>query len=238
MKISKDILQHLHIETVYIVTSDNLYLCCPIEILKDRWSVACDSDNLEGKVRLKVKYHGSFIYLDSVITKKSQENLYSFTYEVVIDEEEWAKDRLKETFFRELQKIQEQTEGWNRRKEERYDIGLDEKRQKLINFKTTEQTLISDKTQLPCLVNNISFSGAKITTLEGNFSKDKKVCLNLSFVQPIEQIPLIGTIKSCVIKSTLEKKIVSILSLHFDVSPIEFKKRLDRFIKLLNGENL
>ena len=238
MKISKDILQHLHIETVYIVTNDNLYLCCPIEIIKDKWLVACDSDNLKGNVKLKVKYHGSFIYLDSLITKKSQENLYSFTYEIFIDEKELTKDRLKENFFIELHKIQQQTELWNRRKEERYDIGLDEKRQKLINFKTIEQTLISDKTQLPCLVNNISFSGAKITTLEGNFAKDKKVCLNLSFIQPIEQIPLIGTIKSCIIKSTLEKKIVSVLSLHFDISPIEFKKRLDRFIKLLDGENL
>lgn len=237
MKIIKDILQHLHIETVYIVTNDNLYLCCPVEIVKEKWFIACDSDNIGGKVRLKVKYHGSFIYLGSVITKKSQENLYSFTYELEIDKNEYTKDRLKENFFMELHKMQEQTEMWNRRKEERYDIGLDEKRQKLINFKTTEQTLITDKTQLPCLVNNISFSGAKITTLEGNFSKDKKVCLNLSFVQPIEQIPLIGTIKSCVIKSTQEKKIVSILSLHFDLSPIEFKKRLDRFIKLINGEN-
>lgn len=237
MKISKDILQHLHIETVYIVTGDNLYLCCPVEIQKEKWFIACDSDSLEGNVRLKVKYHGSFIYLDSLITKKSQENLYSFTYEVQINPEELKKDRFKETFFNELKNLQQQTEIWNRRKEERYDIGLDEKRQKLINFKTTEQTLISDKTPLPCLVNNVSYSGAKVTTLEGNFAKDKKVCLNLSFLQPIEQIPLIGTIKSCVIKSTLEKKIVSILSLQFDASPVEYKKRIDRFIKSLKGEN-
>lgn len=238
MKISKDILQHLHIETVYIVTGNNLYLCCPVEIAKGKWFIACDSDNIKGNVRLKVKYHGSFIYLDSVITKKSQKNLYSFTYELEIDKKEYTKDRLKESFFNELYKMHEQTEIWNRRKEERYDIGLDEKRQKLINFKTAEQTLISDKTPLPCLVNNVSYSGAKVTTLEGNFAKDKKVCLNLSFIQPIEQIPLIGTIKSCVIKSVEEKKIVSILSLQFDTSPIEFKKRLDRFIKLINGENL
>ena len=89
MKISKDILQHLHIETVYIVTTNNLYLCCPIEIQKEKWFIACDSDNLEGKINLKVKYHGSFIYLDSLIIKKNQENLYSFTYEIIINKEEY-----------------------------------------------------------------------------------------------------------------------------------------------------
>ena len=61
MKIYKDILKALSIDTVYILNKKTLYMCMPVEINKDRWSVLCDSDSIEGKSALKVKYHGSFI---------------------------------------------------------------------------------------------------------------------------------------------------------------------------------
>ena len=90
---------------------------------------------------------------------------------------------------------------YNRRKEERFEIGLDEQRIKAINFKDAEHKLIINKKQLPCVINNISYSGAKITTEEENFEVNKRIGLCLSFINPIEQVFLIGTIRNCFIKT-------------------------------------
>lgn len=238
MEFNKDILNFLNIETSYIVTEDKLCMCMPLRFSGLTFFVSSDSGDLTGKVKFKVKFHGSFIYLDSIIIKRTNETMYSFVYELGIMDYEKDKDSFKKTFFLQLKKMEEQSESWNKRKEIRYDIGLDEKLGELLNFKSMEQVLIADKIQLPCIINNISYSGAKITTLEGKFSKDKLVCLNLSFKNPIEQIPLVASIKNCFIKSTNEKKIISVLSIKYDYSPISYKQRIDSYIQALNERGM
>lgn len=233
MKISKDLLNALYIESIYLVLNNILYLCLPLEIKNTSWFVSCDSDNLQGKVKLKVKYKGSFVYLNALIIKKEQSSLYAFTYEVLIDENEINKDNFKSALFFNIKEMEKKAEAWNRRKENRYNIGIDEKRVSWINFKSPEQIVVIDKIQLPCVVNNLSYSGANITTLQGNFVKDKKICLFLSFVKPIENISLITQVKNCLIKTTQEQEIVSIISVKFDNSPLEYKQRLDDFINIL-----
>lgn len=235
MKICNDILRALKIESTYILCKDILYLCYPVEIRKTSWFVSTDSDNLSGKVNLKVKYRGSFLYLKAQILKKQTDTLYSFTYEVIITEDTINTDNFKFAFFRALQEMEEKDTQWNKRKEERYDIGLDEVNNKNIQFKTPEQVIICDKIQLPCVVNNLSYNGAKVTTLEGNFSKDKKVCIKLSFINPIEQIPIVSNIRNCLIKTTKENQIISVLSVKFESVPYEYKTRLDNYIKLLEN---
>lgn len=235
MKIDKDLLNLLKIETVYICANDTIYLSYPMEINDLTWFITTDSSDLSGNARLKVKYRGSFLYLNCIIHRKQNVSLYAFCYEIEIDRDEKNKDNFKFSFFQELKKIEEKSDGWNKRKEVRYEIGLDEKRQKLINFKEEEQLIVCDKQQLPCLVNNLSYSGAKITTLESGFQKDKKVCLYLSFKNPIEQIPLMADIKNCIIKATAEKKVIAILSLKFENSPVSYKERLEKFIKQIEG---
>lgn len=231
MKINKDVLNALRVETVYILCGGGLCLCAPLEIKGNRWCVSCDTDNIRGKVVLKVKFNGSFIYLDSEISRKNQDTYFSFIYELEISGDEKKKDSFKLAFFRKLEQMEMRAAEWDKRREERYEIGFDEKRIKALRLKTAEQILVTDKVQLPCLINNISYSGAKVTTLSGNFQKDKKVCLFLSFVSPIEQIPLIGIIKNCLIKSTDEKKLVAVLSLKFEDPSIDYKTRLDSFIR-------
>ena len=96
-----------------------------------------------------------------------------------------------------------------------------------------EQNLIFNNIQLPCIINNISFSGAKITTWESDFFIDKKLVLCLSFVKPIEQIHLPATIKNTSIKTVDKGQIVSILSIKFDSPPLAFKERISCFIEEL-----
>lgn len=231
MKIYRDMLNFLKIETIYILSNKKTFFCIPLEITENTWLVSCDADNLEGSIKLKVKFNGSFLYLNSIIEKKIQGSLYSFTYTLEIDDNEKIKDRLKFSLFKMLSEMEKEARTWNKRKEERYEIGLNEKLLKAISFKSPEQIVVADRLQLPCVVNNLSYSGAKITTTEGNFHKDKKICLYLSFVNPIEQIPIISVIKNAFIKTTNEKKIISVLSVKFESSPYEYKKRLDNFIK-------
>lgn len=231
MKIFKDILNALKIETVYIISDEHIYFCAPLEIIGLKWIVACDSENILENSKLKIKYNGSFIYLKAKVEEKKQDDFYSFIYTAEIDSDEKYKDQFKKYFFKSLSEMENNFENWNKRKEKRYDIGLDENIIKKIDFKSAQQTVICDKKQLPCVVNNISYSGAKITTLEANFSKDKKICLVLSFLNPIEQIPLMAQVKNCIIKSAVDKTIISVLSLKFIESSYEFKKRLDNFIK-------
>lgn len=231
MIISKDILKALKIETIYILCRNTVYLCIPVEIKKMSWFVSCDSDNLSGNIKLKIKFRGSFIYLDAYILKKESDTLYSFTYEVDIRESSNTSDNFKYYFFKELKEMEEKDTSWNKRKEERYEIGLDEEKQKKIQFKSLEQILICDKVQLPCIINNISFGGAKITTTAGNFHKDKKICIAMNFENPIEQISIISNIRNCIIKTINNKQIVSILSIKFENTPIEFKTRLDKYIE-------
>ncbi len=155
----------------------------------------------------------------------------AFIYEIEIDENEWKKDNFRYVFFQMLLEMEEQVMEWNKRSENRYEIGLDEKKIKAINFKKAEQIIVIDKHQLPCVINNISYNGAKITTYQADFKKDKKVCLYLSFIQPIKQIPIIGDVRNCLLKTTIDNKIVSVASLKFENAPYEYNLRLNDFIK-------
>ncbi len=80
-------------------------------------------------------------------------------------------------------------------------------------------------------LNNISYSGMKITTMEANFEKGKRVGICLSFISPIEQITILGIIRNCFIKTTKEDEVVSVLSLEFQQPPYEYNKRVQQFIK-------
>ena len=235
MKIFKDILNVLKIGSVYVIHKDILFMCIPLEINGNNWIVSCDHDKLSGEVILKVSFNGSFIYLKTKIIKKEQDDFSSFIYELQINENEKTKDNFKYLFFMMISEVEEQANEWNKRKEERYEIGLDEKKIEAIGFKSPEQIVVTDKTQLPCVINNISFSGAKITTMEGHFFKDKKICLYLSFRNPIEQIPLISVIRNCYIKNTSENKNVTIISMEHEEPSYEYKKRIDNYIKYLQG---
>lgn len=232
MKIYKDILNALKIETVYIISGEILYMCIPTEIKGLTWYISTETDRLNANIILKVKFNGSFLYLQAKIICKKQDYLSSFSYELEIEKSEENKDNFKLTFFKMINEMEEKSKQWDKRKEKRYDIGLDENKIKSINFKSPEQIVVTDKIQLPCVVNNLSYSGAKVTTLEGNFSKDKKICLYLSFVQPIEQIPIIANVRNCYLKTTAENKILSVLSLKYEETPYEYKQRLDNFINI------
>ncbi|OJF76967.1 MAG: hypothetical protein BKP49_05205 [Treponema sp. CETP13] len=236
MKIYKGILDALMIKSVYVISNENIYMCIPLDIHDTNWTVSCDSEYITGKIQLKVNFNGSFIFFNAIIEKKDQETVSAFLYEIQIEEAEKKADNQKAVFFMILSEIEEDYKEYNRRKEERFEIGLDEQRIKAINFKDAEHKLIINKKQLPCVINNISYSGAKITTEEENFEVNKRIGLCLSFINPIDQIFLIGTIQNCFLKTINGKNIVSVLSLELEQPPYEYNKRLQLFIKKISED--
>ena len=236
MKVYREILEALKIESVYVISDDTTFMCYPMEIEDTKWKVSCDSEFLEGKIKLKVNFYGNNLYLSAGIRKIEQEESCSFIYEVEIDEKEKKDTLQKNIFFMMLFDMEEDSREWNKRKEERYEIGLDEERIRAIGFKNPEHIIVSEKKQLPCVVNNISYSGMKLTTMEGNFEKGRIVCICLSFVNPIEQIALLGIIRNCFIKTTKSGEIVSVLSIEFMQPSFEYNKRIQKFITSLLEE--
>lgn len=237
MRITKDILNVLLVENIYIQNNKDLFLCIPLKIKNDYWIIATETDLLLKDIVLKIKFNNSFIKFNASVESFIEENgLHSFIYTIKLTYSKEELDDNQQLFFKMLKEMESKHIEWNKRKEERFDIGTDEKRANLIKFKSLEQNLIFNNIQLPCIINNISFSGAKITTWESDFFVDKKIILCLSFVKPIEQIHLPATIKNTSIKAVDNKQIVSILSIKFDSPPLSYKERMAKFIEELKND--
>lgn len=235
MVINSDILTMLEIEAVYVVSNNKIYFCVPIEINGFEWIVAGDSGEIPKDGLLKVKFKGVFLYFKAHFVGSKSDGVYSYSYNVIISSDEIVNDKIKKCFFGVLKETEEKQILWNKRKEERYEIGMDERLVKLIEFRFIQQEIIDDGKRIPCVVDNLSYSGAKITTFSGNYYKEKEICVFLTFTNPIEQIPILCTIKNCIMKLIDSKTIVSILSLKFNESPYLYKKRLTNFIEKLKG---
>jgi len=238
MKITNDLLNAMHIESVYIQTETQLYLCCPLKIKEDLWLISTGINSLEGKIKLKIKYNSNFIALDAVIDSYIEDSgLHSFIYVIKITSEKNGFSDEQKELLSTINYMETKYNEWNKRKEERYNIGTNDKMGELLRLKSLEQNIVFSNLQLPCIINNISYSGAKITTMESEFFNEKKVILCLSFVRPIEQIQILATIKHATVLTLSENKNVSVLSLNFDKSPLSFKERLTTFIKELSNDN-
>lgn len=237
MKITKDILNFLSIDNVYLQSNKETYRCFILKIKGDFWIVSTETDCVTEKITLKINTNNNIIKLEAELDSFIEEteiNSFIFALKILKDDN---LDETKKTFFDKLNELENKHIEWNKRKEERYEIGINEKKCKLFSLKSLEQKIVFENIQLPCLINNISYSGAKITTFESDFYKEKKIILCLSFIQPIEQIQLVATIKNTSLKILDNKQTISILSLNFDSPSLSFKERLSNYIKELNNDS-
>ena len=239
MKINKDILKALEIENIYLQSNNNLFRCIPLKIKKDCWIISTETDTLTEIVTVKIKFDGVFIKFNAVIDSFIEDSgLHSFIYVINLIYTKSELDDNQKLFFSKLSEMENKHKEWNKRKEERYDIGVDEQKGEMLNLKSLEQVVIFENIQLPCVINNLSYSGAQITTLESDFFKEKKLVLSLSFIRPIEQVQILATIKHASIKILSNNQTISILSVKFDSSPLEYKERLSNYIKQLEQKEL
>lgn len=231
MRVNNDILNALKIEAIYIQKDSDLLMCVPLKMRECYWIISTEVNSLVGEITLKIKYNSSFIKIKGEVDaflEYSGMHSFLYTIRIIRDEEPDENQRL---FFFNLDEMEKKQNEWNKRCEERYDIGTDETRGEMFGLKSLEQTLIFNNVQYPCLLNNVSFSGAKLTTYEADYYKGKKIILCLSFIKPIEQLQIIATIKNASIKILENRQTISILSLEFNSTPIEYKYRMENLIK-------
>lgn len=236
MKITKDILKALNIETVFIQKDAILYICLPLKIENDYWMIATETNNLPNDFFLKINYNSQVIRIKGEIDSFIEEpEFHAFVYKIKIHYDENSADENQKKLFLQIKELEKKQLEWNKRSEERFSIGTDKNKIEAFKLKEIEQTIIMDNVQLPCILNNVSYSGAKITTFESDFCIDKKIILVFSFVEPIEQIQLLATIKHASLKILPNNQTISTLSLQYDTFSLQYKERLTQYIEELKA---
>ncbi len=224
MKITKDILNYLEVSSIYIIKPDDIHICIPVQIENDRWKISTDTSELKGNALIKLKFKNKLYYFKIHIDEICSSENFTFTYNVHL-----TSSTEINLFMLELSVIEKKLKNWEKRKEERYEIGFDEKKIEQLSLKGYEQKVIINKLTLPCVVNDISFSGMKLTTVDSNFSRDKKIVVYLSFINPIEQILLGAYIRNINLKE-MQGQVAATLSLQFEEPTISYKQRIADFI--------
>lgn len=232
VKIRKDILEYLQIEHLFITGMKNSF-CNLIEIEKNEWIVTMDSDINDEKAILNVKTNGVYIEVPVLINKKG-----STVYSLQIQ-----KNKCRKKLFLELQERIIQLENnhaqWEKRKEDRYVIA--DKNVDKFNLEQATQNIVQNKIQIPCVINNVSFCGANITTImtdKVEFKANSEIVLILRFVKPIEQIILKAYIQSVGVKTAnnSDRYKFAILALKLIEPPLSYKTRLNNYIDAISQE--
>lgn len=224
----KDILQFLKIENVFIMEPIKCF-CNIIEISLKKWVVTVDQPILEtenGLINIKIDN----MYYELSVSIRNVGNLL-YVFERI--DTEYISDCIKE-LDQKIYELEENNIQWEKRKEERYTIL--EENASLLGLSQPTQTVIYNSLQLPCVLNNISYSGASLFIMSRdsiNYKINKEIGLVLKFVNPIEQIILKGRIKSVGIKTiqNINHSIFGIISLEFIDGPLAYKVRLNHYIK-------
>lgn len=227
MLVTAKILEYFSIRQILIIRDGERHPCEPADIESDRWIVTSDSGDLAGNALIQFKHDDCLYMLKVRLAPVTDGENFTFTYEAALRD-----DGERRKFDEGFRKIREHMDSWNKRREERYDIGLDEKKIAMLSLRDCEQAVICEKTELPAAVSNISYSGARLVTAEGNYSKNRPVFLMLSFVDPIETVPI-----TCAVRNHLPAESggvrMSVISVEFVEPPVEFNMRMEAFIKRL-----
>jgi len=230
MKIYKDILTALKISNCSLKFNNTSYFCVPLDISGITWTVALDTDVvLNGTGLISILFNDEYIKFPCNIesVKSDTYSFYSCVHTLTIGITDSSDSAM--IFMTNLREVEKDFLKWNKRKEERYDI---KENIELIGFDSPEQKIITQQEEeLPCLIDNISFSGVKIITYASYFPINKPVCILLSFTAPFEKIPVKAFVRHCIEKQDIKKQTkLAILSLEFEHTPIPLLNRINRMI--------
>ena len=227
IKVYKDVLDKIGIQNIFL-TGENNAFCTILEIDKEgkEWVISTDKEFYTDNIIMNIKINDTYIEIKSEIEK-----LENGLYKVIVG------NCKKKQFLQIIDKIKElekHHELWEKRKEERFNIGIDNSDNFFLS--KPEQEIVFNKQTLPCLVNNVSFSGANITTVflaDNEFKRGNEIHLVLKFNKPIEQIALKGTIQSVAVKSAKNSNRIkfAIIAMELINPALSYKERITQFIK-------
>ncbi len=222
--VHKDILKHLKIEHLFLTGEKNCF-CGLVAVSGAEWRVNLDVP-YEGNAILNIKYKG--LYTEAAVTVKKDADTECFLIHFVNSDDENIKEILSAVI-----ELEKNTELWNKRTEERFSLGVNNSEK--FNLESPEQLLIAGNAKYPCMVNDVSFRGMKITTFASSaISSGNEITVILKFVNPIEQISLKGVIQAVTMKTPETKsgrsRQFAIVSIQFLETPLVYKQRLGRYI--------
>ncbi|MBO8457052.1 MAG: hypothetical protein IAA81_02350 [Spirochaetes bacterium] len=232
IKVYKDIIENLGIDNIYLSgkTEKDKWLATLIEISGKKWIACLDKKCTEKEAFLNIKMDSDSEYHKIPV---SISEIEPSVYKIELPGVNYFKPLglLQER----LQNLEKTRSFLEKRKEKRYDVGISGA-DKMFLDENSKQKIIYKNTELPCFVNNVSFSGTNTTTMQtGNlkFKTGDTVILKLCFVKPIEQIFLTGRICSVALKSpagTTAYKF-AVLSLEVNEPPLAWHRRLSDYIR-------
>jgi hypothetical protein len=219
----KDVFDYLGIEHTFLTGKRNEF-CTVLELSSgETWIIAVGGVWEEDTALFNIKYRGSYLSLPVTVEKRD-----GFTYRMSF------REGLVEPSLREgIIKLEENERLWNKRKDERFAVGV--AGSEPLGLKKAEQKVILSGAEYPCMVNDLSFNGAKITTLEsGELKRGSEAGLLLDFINPLERIVLTGTVQALQIKSGEQRAgrpvRFAILSLRYNTDPpLAYRRRLGSF---------
>jgi hypothetical protein len=234
VKTGRDVLDYLGIAHTFLTGRRNAF-CTLLEVSsKDPWIIAIDTVWEEPEAVLNIKYRGTYQELPVRVEKRDV-----FSYRIFFIET--SGENPSRELWESIQQLEADESLWNKRKEDRHTIGV--ALFPALGLKKAEQKVLLSGKEYPCLVNDVSFSGLKITTLDGGGIKQgDTAAVLLDFTNPIERIIVKSTIQSVLLKSGESPAAGSrrpvrfaILSLQVLDPPLAFKQRLGAFIRQGGG---
>jgi hypothetical protein len=230
----RDVLRHLDIEHTFITGDTGNGFCTLLGISVSEWIVATDKEFPDGGADINVKYNGRYLTFKAVLQREE-----GLSYRLRFAEDPAARGG--GALIAAITALEAHEELWNKRKEERHKIGRNFSAD--FGLKKAEQKVIMGGREYPCMVNDVSFSGIKITSFDpGNLERGDEIAVLLDFSHPIERIALKSFVQSVTVKTGEKgpggqsRLKFAIVSARFTDPPLPFKRRLGAYISRTEGD--
>lgn len=189
MKITKELLEHLKLNSVSMKNNGKDTLCFLDRIENGRWTFSIPQD-IKFAQNQTADFYLVFEQTDSVNKITSKIIDFGKDWLTVIPDLKTPTAQI-ETFLKELSEMSKRYESFGRRKEVRIKIGKE--KSKLFGLSSIEQTLFLPgiKFSQPCAVLDASLHGIRIITLDtAAVKKEENFLVKLSFEKPEKTIIL------------------------------------------------
>ena len=230
MKITKELLEHLKVNSFSLEKDGRDILCHLDRVEKGLWTFTLpNAQNLRIGEIAEVTVLFEREEMTSVLYAEIKD--FGENWICVCPEENAATDRLS-AFYKIIRDMEEKYETFGRRKENRIKIGKENARKFGLSKLEQEIFLQGVKLLQPCVVLDASVHGICVITLETPFiKKEETFCIRLSFQNP-EQTVILRAHKVYSRLSKTEQKTFTTLSCQL-LEPIHFAWK-DRVIAMIS----
>ena len=232
MRIYKDILEELSMNSMYLICKNQNFFCTPLDISGNVWTLAVDADfTISGNCELVINtYQGRLIFNGQIGTVETNEiSVFTCIHRCILSLN-MASDKEIE-FIKKVREVESEQYKWNKRREERFEIKTDIADIQLAS--PQQKIILKDDTQ-PCFINNISFSGAQLLTYDGRYEIGGKLVVSYSFTNPPEEVQIPSYIRHIITQPPKENMDrLTVLCLEYDHAPRSFQKRMQAFVERL-----